>query len=147
MEFTKIRNVKTPTRGTSKSSGIDFYIPEDFKTTRLLKFEDVLIPSGIKLKIPENRTLIAFNKSGRATKNKLIVGACVIDEDYQGELHFHLFNLSQNEVIIYPGDKIIQFLLLPIDYCEMKEVSTEEELFKNIKTQRGEGGFGSTNNI
>ena len=31
MKIVKVRNVKTPERGTNKSAGIDFYIPEDFK--------------------------------------------------------------------------------------------------------------------
>lgn len=35
MRISKVRNVKTPQRGTGKSAGIDFFIPEDFNNTVL----------------------------------------------------------------------------------------------------------------
>jgi dUTPase len=45
---------------------------------------DIVIPSGICSKFPANLALIANNKSGVATKKKLIFGASVIDTSYQG---------------------------------------------------------------
>ena len=50
MKILKVRNVKTPTRGTDKSAGIDFYVPEDFNKTCLAPLTDLLIPTGIYLK-------------------------------------------------------------------------------------------------
>jgi len=102
MKFSKIRNVKSPSRGTFKSAGIDFYVPIfddffvqdfNFKNSNIrIKFGDkkillasqerCLIPSGIKVSIPQNYMLGAFNKSGVCTKKGLIVGAQIIDEDY-----------------------------------------------------------------
>ena len=75
IKFTKIRNVKTPTRGTPRSAGIDFYVPEDLtqseldvkqpvkqeiralvegkfgliKKLELFPNQRILIPSGIKI--------------------------------------------------------------------------------------------------
>lgn len=143
MKILKTRSVKTPLRGTAKSAGIDFFIPDDFPVTTIWPLDDVLIPSGIKIQVPENKALIAFNKSGVATKKKLVIGACVIDEDYQGEVHLHLINTSHENVTIHPGDKIAQFILIDMYYDTIDEVDSLEQLFPEI-SERGEGGFGST---
>jgi dUTP pyrophosphatase len=145
MKFLKIRDVKTPTRGTSKSAGIDLYIPNDFGYRTLAPGESVLIPAGIKANVPEGYAFIAFNKSGVATKKHLAVGACVIDEDYQGEIHIHVYNFSNNESItINAGEKIIQCVLVPVKYASVEMVESEEDLWNGHVTERGEGGFGST---
>lgn len=144
MKILKTRNVKTPTRGTQQSAGIDFYIPEDFKAMTLSPNEDLLIPSGIKVKVPRGYALIAFNKSGISVKSKLQVGACVIDEDYQGEVHLHVFNYSNTPIPLFPGQKLVQYLLIRVPYVDIELVNSENELFPN-KTERKDGGFGSTN--
>ena len=95
MKFLKIRPVKDPTRGTSKSAGIDLYIPFEITTIELKPGESTLIPSGLKVDVPKNHVFVAMNKSGIATKKGLSVGACVIDEDYQGEIHIHLTNIKK----------------------------------------------------
>ena len=146
IKFAKIRNVKSPSRGSAGSAGIDFFIPEDFIERTLRPGEDVLIPSGIKVLIPHNHALIAYNKSGVATKKHLIVGACVIDEDYTGEIHLHMINVGKTAVILQPGDKIVQFVVQQMYYSPVNEISSVEELYKNFKTTRGSGGFGSTGN-
>ena len=64
MKIVKVRNVKTPDRGTNKSAGIDFYIPEDFAPKMLFPHTDILIPSGIVAKIPEGYMLMGADKSG-----------------------------------------------------------------------------------
>ena len=144
MKIAKIRNVKTPRRGTDGSAGIDFFVPDDYPTN-LLKIEPgdrFFIPSGIKANVPEGYALIAFNKSGVALKKGLMVGACVVDSDYQGEIHLHLVNTSDQPVKIEPGEKLTQFLLIPVDHC-LVEVVNEGDLFEE-ETTRGSGGFGST---
>lgn len=144
MKILKIRDVKTPTRGTQMSAGLDFYVPNDFPGVHYLAPSQMInIPSGIKAKIPEGCALVAFNKSGVALKKGLSVGASVIDEDYQGEIHLHVYNSGDTVATIAPGEKLIQFLLIPINYTSVTEVMNEQELF-NAKTERGSGGFGST---
>jgi dUTP pyrophosphatase len=140
MKVKRIRSVKLPSRGTEGSAGIDFYVPTDFENTTLQPGESVLIPSGIKANVPRGYALIAFNKSGVAVKQGLSVGACVVDEDYQGEIHLHMINTSNKEQTITSGQKIVQFVLLPVNYDEIEEV---HEL-PTRESQRGSGGFGST---
>ena len=160
MKYIKIRDVKSPSRGTPHSAGIDFFIPNEWNNSEpyhLRPGGSLLIPAGLKLKVPNGHALIAFNKSGVATKKGVIVGACVVDEDYQGELHLHIINTNQHIesfgetayssdpgfVDIIPGEKLMQFIIVPVNYVDPIEVQTLEELFPE-ESQRGEGGFGST---
>lgn len=142
MRLAKVRDVKTPTRGTPKSAGIDFYVPNDFPGVVLTANQSAKIPSGIKCEVPEGYALIAFNKSGVALKG-LAVGACVVDEDYQGEVNPHVFNHTSNPIEIKPGEKLMQFILIEVFYDTIEEVELENLFTRD--SDRGEGGFGSTN--
>lgn len=160
MKITKIREVKTPTRGTECSAGLDFYVPAGIRLC-MLPGDDVLIPSGIKVEVPHGYALIAHNRSSMATSTRamkyaglkgnpnstrgcVVVGACVVDEDYQGEIYIHLINVGRCAETIIAGMKVVQLVLTPVSY-EGVEVVDEEELF-NKASERGKGGFGSTNN-
>ena len=141
----KIRDVKTPSRGTSGSAGLDFFVPNDWKQQSIAPGTGLNIPSGIRAIIPQGHALIAFNKSGIAVKNKLQVGACVVDEDYTGEIHLNVINIGNGVQEINPGMKLTQFLLVPVVYASITELSPEdEELFYERQSERGDGGFGST---
>ena len=74
---------------------------------------------------------------------ELDVGASVVDEDYKGVIHLSLVNTSNECVKLEYGQKIIQFLLIPVAYDEVVEVNSEDELFTR-DSERGSGGFGST---
>jgi dUTP pyrophosphatase len=143
MKIKITRDTKAPTRGTPGSAGIDFFVPNDYPSETILlnPGESVLIPSGIVADVPDGHALIAFNKSGVATKQGLVVGAAVVDSDYTGEIHINMFNASNQEQDIKRGQKIVQFLLLPVNMTEQIEVVEE---LPNKDTERGSGGFGST---
>lgn len=144
MKVSRIRDVKLPTRGTGGSAGIDFYVPNNYpdSLSTINPGERFFIPSGIKANVPRGNALIAFNKSGVALNKDLMVGACVVDSDYQGEIHLHLINVGNEPVTILPGEKLVQFLLIEVDHDIIEEVK-ESELFPRASF-RGEGGFGST---
>tara|TARA_Y100001973_G_C5201708_1_gene338259 strand:+ start:2044 stop:2484 length:441 start_codon:yes stop_codon:yes gene_type:complete len=143
MKFSRIRDVKIPTRANSTDAGIDFFIPNDYDgKTELSPGESCFIPSGVKVNVPEGFALIAFNKSGVAVKKGLHVGACVVDCGYQGEIHINLTNVSAEDQTISAGDKIVQFILLPLASPYIEEVN-ELDLYTE-ESSRGEGGFGST---
>lgn len=160
MKFCKVRDVKSPARGTGKAAGIDFFVP-NFGAKGLIvnPGSDMLIPSGIKVEIPEGYMLMAADKSGVVTskwaclaagrtpkvdafESVIILGAKIVDEDYQGEIHIHVVNIGKSKVHIKSGMKIAQFILVPVSYEGLEEVP-ESQLF-NRKSERGEGGFGST---
>lgn len=158
--FSKVRPVKSPSHGTDHSAGWDFFIPDynkkfevDFKEKNSVghiedgkivvpAWGDAIIPSGIKVNLPLGWHIVAMNKSGIATKQKLTVGACVVDTDYQGEIHLHLINTSNKPVRLDCGTKVIQFLPYYQPYLQMLEKPIKE--LYNKETSRGEGGFGST---
>lgn len=140
----KTRDVKTPTRGTDGSAGLDFYVPNDFGAHIVYNNNSILIPSGIICKIPEGHALIAMNKSGIATKHNLIVGACVVDQDYQGEIHLHLVNVGDFGVWVTPGMKLVQFLLIPVNFCTVEVVKSA---WDDQITGRGHGKMGSTDEL
>lgn len=163
MKILKVRDVKTPARGTKLSAGIDFYVPNDFVEKTLMPQEDMLIPSGIKAKFASNLMLIAAEKSGVTTSRSAvlnterepkaeafesitILGAKVVDADYQGEIHIHIINVGRYPVKIKPGFKIAQFILVPVVYDTVEEVGSEDELYNGEASERGTGGFGSTGN-
>ena len=76
--------------------------------------------------------------------NFLVVGSSVADAGYEGEVHINLHNIGNEDVKISAGEKIVQFLLLPVVCCGVEEVATVDELYANKNSTRGEGGFGST---
>ena len=142
LNVSKVRDVKDPQRGTPGSAGIDFFIPNDCDNVFIPAHGNALIPSGIKVKVPEGFALIAMNKSGVSTKLGLVVGACVVDSDYQGEVHIHMINTTGKSVVLAPGQKIVQFLLTPIEHCGVSVVPLDQ--LYSTETVRGAGGFGST---
>jgi len=142
LKYSKMRKVISPNRAHSLDAGIDFYVPSDFEQKGLSPNEALRIKSGIKVNVPQGYALIAFNKSGISTKLGLIVGACVIDSGYQGEISIHIINTSNKTIWIIPDMKIVQYILVPIAESIPEEVS-ERELFPYSSTRRI-GGFGST---
>jgi len=126
---------KLPTRAHSTDAGMDVY---SMNNVVIAPEGDYLFPLGWACEIPRNWALIVKEKSGRAVKDKLDVGACVIDSGYRGEVHVHLFNNSKIPVEIKEGEKIAQMLLVPC-WC-----GTPEEVDELDNTPRGSGGFGST---
>lgn len=168
IKFLKVRDVKSPSRGTAEAAGIDFYVPnynEQFivdllDKNSLIQYDDyynektfdiilrpgdrVLIPSGIKTWMEPGTALIAANKSGIASKKGLIFGAQVVDSDYTGEVHINVINTSNDDVKISTGDKLIQFIHTPVLLSPVEEVSKTEFEALHESSARGEGGFGST---
>lgn len=167
IQFAKVRNVKSPQRKVG-DAGIDLFIPEYSKelvryiieknprfveadgvindTGIILPGEtDILIPSGLKYKIPQNVALVQFTKSGVGSKKNLDCFNGVGDASYQGELHIHLRNMGRETQHLAYGEKIAQFVPVIYDTSEVSCVETDENFFEE-ETERGSGGFGSTGN-
>lgn len=106
--------------------------------------EQINIPSGIKVNILDKNTYLeANNKSGIASRYHLVVGASVVDADYQGEVHLNLLNVGNEPVEIVSGMKIVQFIHKYYIDTNWEEISNDE--YNNLdKTSRSDGGFGSS---
>lgn len=164
--FTKVRNVKLPQRANQHDAGIDFFCPviDDELIKKINEINhnknvittpefilvapgsDITIPSGIKVWIMNKESaLVAANKSGLSTKFSIQFTAQVIDADYTGEIHIGLRNHGDKFFVIKPNAKLIQFLHLPIISSDIIEVENDVyDDFVKGKSDRGEGGFGST---
>lgn len=136
LKFKKLHeDAVIPQRAHEDDAGLDVYTVEEVK---IPPRGDNLTGLGLACEFPIGYALMVCNKSGRATKLKLDKGAEVIDAGYRGEIHVHLFNHSDKEVVIPKGEKIAQVILMKIWTGQAMEVDELE------KSRRGEGGFGSS---
>jgi dUTP pyrophosphatase len=108
--------------------------------------ESVLIPTGCKFGIPHGYMLEIKNKSGIAHKRKLLVGACVVDSGYDGEVFVNLHNVGNETQFLQPGDKIAQGVVVPVVHARF--VASEDpniyEWYPITLSGRGKGALGST---
>jgi len=153
LRFYKIReNAKLPVRAHSTDAGLDlFYCPDPdqridcyWKPEKEYKIPpgaSCLVPTGLRVEVPVDHMLEVKNKSGIAHKEKLIVGACVIDPGYTGEVYINLHNVGGSTKVIEPMQKIAQAVLVPVVICEVEEILYDPS---EIETDRGDGAFGST---
>lgn len=109
----------------------------------------ILIPSGIKgLLEPPASMLMVANKSGIATKKGLIFTAEIVDSPYVGEIHIGIYNTSQEIQVIEAGQKLVQFIHVPIYVTEPEEIQQDEFYIESqMWGSRGDKGFGSSQNI
>ena len=143
LQFIKIRDVKTPSRANTTDAGIDFFIPDDLSgKLTVVPNHKIEIPSGLKMVIPQGYAGIFKNKSSIGAKG-LLLGPCVVDSDYRGEVKIVLWNVSDKTITLKPGQKITQMLMQRIPMMGIYQIT--DELFEQYdNTKRGSGGFGST---
>lgn len=125
---------KTPVYATKGAAGFDFYALEGYviPAGRVVK-----IPTGLCMEIKPGYFIKIVSRSGLAFKGIYHMES-IIDSDYRGEMHFILFNTTEQDFLIEKGDRIAQGLLMPVYEAEFKEVKELSE------TKRGKGGFHST---
>ena len=107
-----------------------------------------VIPSGIcGILEPEASMLQANDKSGVSSKKKLKVTASIIDSPYTGEIHHVVFNTTNEIVEIYLGEKLVQYIHIPIYLTQPDEINMSEfeklKTEKELKSGRGSDGMGS----
>lgn len=128
-----------PTRAHEGDAGFDLYACID-NPIIVKAGENVKIPTGIALSIPNGYFGAIFARSGLATKQGLRPSNCVgvCDPTYRGEYIVSLHNDSGEDRKINCGDRIAQLVIIPF-------IAPELQLVENLSnTERGTGGFGST---
>jgi|SRR3989339_172814 len=129
-----------PVYGSSLAAGADVkaYIEEDIL---LLPGKSALIPTGLRMEIPQGYEIQVRPRSGLALKNQITVlnTPGTIDADYRGEIGVILINHSSEPFKVTKGMRIAQIVLAPA--LRAFFVNKQEEL---TVTARGEGGFGHT---
>ena len=133
-------NIPLPEYKTDGSAGMDVRacIKEKFVVKQ---GSTVMIPLGFAMHIEDkNIAAIIIPRSGLGSKNGIVLGNLVglIDSDYQGELMVPLWNRSNKDFDIKPGDRIAQMVFIPLVLAEFEIVNSFEQ------SERGIKGFGSS---
>ena len=128
-----------PEYATEGSAGMD--IRASMLEAILLKpLERALVPTGLFIELPEGYEAQVRPRSGLAIKQGI---TCLntpgtIDSDYRGEIKVVLINLSQEDQVLQPGDRIAQMIVSKVERANWETVDTISV------TSRNEGGFGHT---
>lgn len=128
-----------PTYQTSGAAGMDLYSTQN---VILYPGRRTLVPTGVKLAIPEGYEGQIRPRSGLALKHGISVvnSPGTIDSDYRGEIGVILINHGEDTVTLDAGERIAQIVFTPVVRASFTQVDDIAEL----PTERGEGGFGST---
>lgn len=128
-----------PSYSTSLSAGMD--LRADLSEPVTLKpLERQLVPTGLYIELPAGYEAQVRPRSGLAAKHgiSIVNSPGTIDADYRGEIKVILVNLSTEDFVIAPGERIAQMVVARHERVEWEEVEVLEA------SERGEGGFGST---
>ena len=133
-------DAKVPSYAYPSDSGFDLRSTVEIN---IPPFGRALIPTGIKLSIPEEYEIQIRPKSGLALNQGLTVlnTPGTVDSGYVGEIKVIVFNTNNATVTVSKGMKIAQAVLCPV-MCG-KYVSIE--LMDKVENKdRMDNGFGST---
>tara|TARA_Y100000592_G_C5406308_1_gene285822 strand:+ start:552 stop:1007 length:456 start_codon:yes stop_codon:yes gene_type:complete len=147
IQYYKTRDdVITPDRANPSDAGLDvFFCPSDGEGIYLKPGDTALFQTGLKFGVPHGYMLEVKNRSGNASKRSLLVGACVVDSGYDGEVFVNLHNVGNKVQLIDPGTKIAQVVLIPVVHFRPVEVETDSLYdFPMTISNRGDGALGST---
>ena len=132
-------NQPLPKYETAQSAGMDLRANID-KPILLKSLDRKLIPTGLHIALPEGYEAQIRPRSGLAIKHGI---TCLntpgtIDADYRGDVGVILVNLSHDDFVVQPGERIAQMIINKFEQAEFELVEELDE------TERGEGGFGHT---
>jgi dUTP pyrophosphatase len=130
---------QTPSYETILSAGMDLRANIS-ESLRLKPLERVIVKTGLFIALPAGLEAQVRPRSGLAAKRGITVlnSPGTVDADYRGEIGVILVNLSNDDFLIKDGERIAQLIIAKHEQITWKEVSILD------KTERGEGGFGST---
>lgn len=127
-----------PAFATAGSAGLDLRACLEQPVT-LNPGDTVLIGTGLAIHIADpGYAGLVLPRSGLGHKHGIVLGNLVglIDSDYQGELMISCWNRGQTTFTIQPGERIAQYVLVPVIQAELEVVDSFEA------SSRGAGGFG-----
>ena len=110
-------DAKLPTKDHHRNAGFDLYAHDYYS---IPPYQQALIATGLKIKIPTGYAGLIWDKSGLANFGFKVMGG-VIDANYREEVRVIFKNLSEDIYHIIPGQKIAQLLIQPIADPELIE--------------------------
>ena len=140
-------NSHPPTRGNPSDAGLDVYFsPKAREPVTIEPGQSVILPTGLKFGVPHGYMLEVKNRSSVASKRSLIVGACVVDSGYDGEVFVNLHNIGNESQVVEPHTKIAQVVMTPVVSFRALETTNPNlyDWYPITISNRGEGALGST---
>ena len=133
-----------PVRANPSDAGLD--LRYNGEGTSIQPGESKILSTGLKFGVPHGYMIQIMNRSGNAAKKQLMVGACVVDSGYDGEVFVNLHNVGREVQDIHRGMKIAQAVLIPVVHARFVETSNDNLYNWSPITisNRGDGALGST---
>lgn len=130
-KFDEKRDVTLPERKTKYSAGYDFHLSEEL----VIPSQSMRMGmSNTAVKMEQDDVLLIFARSSLCKKGLMLMNSVgVVDADYDGEIMFPLYNVSDETVVLSKGERVAQGMFT--NYSTCGDV---------VSTVRN-GGFGSTN--
>ena len=133
------KDLPLPKYMSDQAAGMDLYaaVEED---EVLKKGEIKLIPTGLKIALPEGYEAQIRPRSGLAFKYgiSLVNTPGTIDADYRGEIKIIMINFGDADFVVKRGERIAQMVVNQIEQIDWTLTTSLDE------TSRGDGGFGHT---
>lgn len=126
-----------PTYAHFDDAGADLYANEEVD---IQPNEVKIISTGLRVEIPNGYEMQVRPRSGMTTKTSVIGQFGTVDSGYRGPLGVMLYNHGDTPYHIQKGDRIAQAVIAPTYHGNFLISESLSE------TERGEGGFGSTDN-
>lgn len=135
-------NVRLPTYGTDGAGCFDIYpdIPEHQRIALTASQPTAIIPTGLFFEIPQGKALMIYSRSGQGFKFNTRLANCVgvLDSDYRGQLMVKLTMDQDSHMVIHHNTAIAQGMIIDAPKVQFEVVQELSD------TERGAGGFGST---
>jgi dUTP pyrophosphatase len=124
---------------TTQSAGMDLRANIDAPVV-LQPGDRALIPTGIKMALPDGYEAQIRPRSGLAYKHGITVlnSPGTIDADYRGDVGVLLINHGREAFTVEDGMRVAQMVVAQYSQFEWESAEDLDE------TARGAGGFGST---
>ena len=137
LKIKKVREgVITPTRAYEGDAGLDLYVSKvDMTAPDMVKYF-----LGVAVEIPTGYVGVLCSRSSTFKKRHVLTnGVGIIDSGYRGEI-MAICQVDPRSLLYKPGEKAFQLILVPFIAPEIEEVENLSD------SERGEGGYGSSDN-
>ena len=137
--FTRMRpEAQIPRYATDGAVGLDLFLCTEGKSVMVPKNSSKLLYTGIAISLPKGYEAQVRGRSS-LSRDGLLVSLGTIDTDYRGEIRVITHNVSVFDMTLAKGSAIAQLVIQKVPRIKLVEVDELDQ------TERGFGGFGSTN--
>jgi dUTP pyrophosphatase len=138
-----VENAVIPAYSKPGDAGMDLTATEVEYTNEYISYK-----TGLSFEIPKGYVGLLFPRSSNCKKDLILCNSVgILDSGFRGQVEFRykyvgitpLYASMQHDNIYFVGERIGQIIIIPYPTIEFEEVQELSE------TERGNGGFGSTN--